>query len=178
MSDLIKDIRNNRIQAFRHLFNDYSPMLCALAHQYIADRECCKDIAQDALLTYWELRERFDDIRQVKSFLYITTRNKSLNVLKHEQFKDESASMPDIIADEVLEDRIIRQETYLQVRRSVESLPGQMQRIIRLSMSGKRNSEIARILSISEGTVHSLKKTAYKKLRIILKEHFFLLLFI
>lgn len=99
-------------------------------------------------------------------------------MLKHEQFKDESASMPDIIADEVLEDRIIRQETYLQVRRSVESLPGQMQRIIRLSMSGKRNSEIARILSISEGTVHSLKKTAYKKLRIILKEHFFLLLFI
>lgn len=178
MSDLIKDIRNNRIQAFRQLFNDYYPMLCALAHQYIADRECCKDIAQDALLTYWELRERFDDIRQVKSFLYITTRNKSLNVLKHEQFKDESASMPDIIADEVLEDRIIRQETYLQVRRSVESLPGQMQRIIRLSMSGKRNSEIARILSISEGTVHSLKKTAYKKLRIILKKHFFLLLLI
>ena len=42
-------------------------------------------------------------------------------------------------------------------------------------MCGKKNSEIAAELSIAEGTVHALKKAAYKKLRKKLKEHFYLL---
>ena len=45
------------------------------------------------------------------------------------------------------------------------------------AMQGKKNAEIAAELSISEGTVHTLKKTAYKKLRDRLQEHFYLLLF-
>lgn len=44
-------------------------------------------------------------------------------------------------------------------------------------MQGKKNAEIAVQLSISEGTVHTLKKTAYKKLRDRVAEHFYLLLF-
>ena len=52
-----------------------------------------------------------------------------------------------------------------------------MRKIIELAMQGKKNAEIAVQLSISEGTVHTLKKTAYKKLRDRLQEHFYLLLF-
>ena len=70
----------------------------------------------------------------------------------------------------------MRQETFLLVRKAIATLPPQMQRIVKLYMAGKHNQEIAEILQISEGTVHSLKKTAYKKLRAILKEEFFLLI--
>ena len=179
MSNLVEDIRNNNTKAFQELFNDYYPVLCIFAHQYITDLEQCKDIAQDTLLTYWEHRHTFDNIYQVKSFLYTTSRNKSLNIIKHNRFIEEDTTLKDNIPTvEELENEIIRQETYLQVRQSVARLPMQMQRVIRLSMAGKRNSEIAEILSISEGTVHSLKKTAYRKLRDTLKEHFFLLFFI
>lgn len=68
-------------------------------------------------------------------------------------------------------------ETYLLVRKAVGALPVQMRKIIELAMQGKKNAEIAAELSISEGTVHTLKKTAYKKLRDRLQEHFYLLLF-
>ncbi len=75
------------------------------------------------------------------------------------------------------ENEVIRQETYLLVRKAVGALPVQMRKIIELAMQGKKNAEIAAQLSISEGTVHTLKKTAYKKLRDRLQEYFYLLLF-
>ena len=44
-----------------------------------------------------------------------------------------------------------------------------MRNIILYSMKGLKNHEIADKLQISEGTVHTLKKFAYRKLRESLK---------
>ena len=40
------------------------------------------------------------------------------------------------------------------------------------------NSEIAEKMNLSEGTVHAYKKEAYKKLRISLKDYYYLLPFL
>lgn len=177
MEQLVNDIRNGNIRAFKQLFEDYYPILCVYSQQYITDPESCKDIAQEVLLTYWERRKNFNEIHQLKSFLYTATRNRCLNWLKHATFIDEEFEKTRNISDEdVFEEEIMRQETFLLVRKAIATLPPQMQRIVKLYMAGKHNQEIAELLQISEGTVHSLKKTAYKKLRAILKEEFFLLI--
>ena len=67
------------------------------------------------------------------------------------------------------EAEIIEQETFRIVRKAVEELPTQMRNIILYSMKGLKNNEIADKLQISEGTVHKLKKIAYRKLRESLK---------
>ena len=64
------------------------------------------------------------------------------------------------------------------VRKAIEGLPPQMRTIIKYAMEGLKNPRIASEMGIAEGTVHALKKTAYRKLREQLKEHFYLLLFI
>lgn len=176
MDQVITDIRNGNISAFKRLFEDYYPILCVYAQHYIADPEPCKDIAQEVLLTCWERRTDFNELQRLKSFLYTATKNRCLNMLKHDAYIDGNYDQTIHTNDYEIEDEIIRQETFLLVRKAVADLPTQMQRIIRLSLQGKRNQEIARMLGISEGTVHSLKKTAYKKLRTALKEHFILLL--
>ncbi len=178
MDQLITDIRNGNIRAFKQLFEDYYPILCVYAQRFIADPEPCKDIAQEVLLTYWERRKDFCEIHQLKSFLYMATKNRCLNVLKHDAYIDNNFDQASRMSDYEIEEEIIRQETFLLVRKAVSGLPTQMQRIIRLSLMGKHNHEIAQILHISEGTVHSLKKTAYKKLRDALREHLILLLLI
>ena len=74
---------------------------------------------------------------------------------------------------------IIEQETFHMVRKAVEELPTQMRNIILYSMKGLKNHEIADKLQISEGTVHTLKKFAYRKLRESLKGiNYTLLLFL
>ena len=182
MNGLIEDIKQGDRAAFRELFEDYYPILCVFAMKYIRDEEQCKDVAQETLLTYWQNRADFEDIFKVKGYLYRVARNRCLNMIKangevlkaHLEHCVKEALTE---SEAYFENEVIRQETYLLVRKAVGALPVQMRKIIELAMQGKKNAEIAAELSISEGTVHTLKKTAYKKLRDRLQEHFYLLLF-
>ena len=178
IENIIADIRRGNKQAFKKLFDDYYPILCVFASHYIEDKEVCKDIAQDVLLAYWERKEDFDNILKVKSFLYTVTRNKCLNHLKHEQLDIPNFSGQEEF-DSGFEAAIIEQETFHMVRKAVEELPTQMRNIILYSMKGLKNHEIADKLQIAEGTVHTLKKFAYRKLRESLKGiNYTLLLFL
>lgn len=168
IENIITEIKRGNKQAFKELFDDYFPILCVFSTHYINDKEVCKDISQESLLAYWERKEDFNDILKVKSFLYTVTRNKCLNQLKHAQldltdFPSQEESETDFEA------AIIEQETFRLVRKSVEKLPAQMRNIIIYAMEGLKNHEIADKLQISEGTVHTLKKIAYRKLRESLK---------
>ena len=177
MDSIIESIRQGDKTAFRELFEDYYPILCVFAMKYIRDEEQCKDIAQETLLTYWQNRQDFEDIYKVKGYLYMVARNRCLNVIRREHVDEHYVQEALLESDGYFENEMIRQETYLMVRKAVDALPSQMRRIIELAMQGKKNAEIAGELAIAEGTVHTLKKTAYKKLRDQLKEHFYLLLF-
>lgn len=101
-----------------------------------------------------------------------------LNHLKHEQLDIPNFSGQEEF-DSGFEAAIIEQETFHMVRKAVEELPTQMRNIILYSMKGLKNHEIADKLQISEGTVHTLKKFAYRKLRESLKGiNYTLLLFL
>ena len=50
-----------------------------------------------------------------------------------------------------------------------------MRAVINFSLDGLKNSEIAEKMNLSEGTVHSYKKEAYKKWKVSLREYSYLL---
>ncbi|MCQ4873602.1 RNA polymerase sigma factor [Butyricimonas paravirosa] len=180
MRDIVSYIKSGDLNAFKELFEDYYVMLCVFAARYLKDDEQCKDVAQEALSGYWERREDFNDIYKVKGYLYTVTRNRCLNILRHvkvsqgylKEYEEELES------ECTFEDHVIEQETYLIVRKAVDSLPPQMRTIIRYALDGLKNPQIAKEMGIGEGTVRSLKQTAYRKLREQLKEHFYVLLFL
>ncbi|MDR0892312.1 MAG: RNA polymerase sigma-70 factor [Mediterranea sp.] len=159
----VSDIRHGCIRSFKLLFDDYYPVLCVFSSRFINDREMCKDIAQETLLSYWERRADFDSLSQVKGFLYTVVRNKCLNILRREPISVHDYYTNSI--DDDFESVIIEQETYTIVRQAVNNLPMQMRRVIFYAMEGMKNKEIAEKLGVSEGTVHTLKKIAYRKLR-------------
>lgn len=178
MRDIIADIKLGDLNAFKEFFDDYYVMLCVFAARYLRDDEQCKDVAQEVLSGYWERRKNFDDIYKVKGYLYTATRNLCLNILRHEKvnqsyLKDHGA---DLELECVFEDHVIEQETYFWVHKAIEELPPQMRKIIQYSLDGLKNPQIALEMGIGEGSVKSLKQTAYRKLREQLKEHFYVLL--
>ena len=177
---IVSDIKRGDLLAFKELFDDYYIMLCVFAARYLKDDEQCKDVAQEALIGYWERREDFDDIYKVKGYLYTVTRNHCLNILRHEKVSLNYRKMyeEELESERVFEEQVIEQETYLLVRNAVDKLPPQMRKIIRYSLDGMSNPQIAKEMGIGEGSVKSLKQTAYRKLRAQLKGHFYLLLFI
>ena len=146
--------------------------------KYIRDEEQCKDVAQETLLTYWQNRADFEDIFKVKGYLYRVARNRCLNMIRREQVDEHFVKEALTESEAYFENEVIRQETYLLVQNAVDKLPPQMRRIIRYSLEGLNNPQIAKEMGIGEGTVKSLKQTAYRKLKDQLKEYFYLLLFL
>ena len=109
-------------------------------------------------------------MHQVKAFLYTAVRNKALNELEHSKVVFEYAQkVIEKKKDSFFHDAVVEEETY-------RILPDQMRAIMRLAMEGKKNAEIAEQLNVSVETVHTLKKIAYKKLRIYLKEYYYFLI--
>ena len=64
----------------------------------------------------------------------------------------------------------IQEETIRLIYEAIESLPENCKNIIDLSLKGLKNDAIAETLKISVNTVKTHKKTAYKILRIKLKD--------
>ncbi len=100
-----------------------------------------------------------------------------MNYLKREQVNQAYLDSASRESESYFEDNVIEQEMFMLVHKAIEVLPPQMRTIIHYAMDGLKNPQIALEMGIAEGTVHSLKKTAYRKLREQLQEHFYLLLF-
>ena len=137
MNGLIEDIKQGDRAAFRELFEDYYPILCVFAMKYIRDEEQCKDVAQETLLTYWQNRADFEDIFKVKGYLYRVARNRCLNMIRREQVDEHFVKEALTESEAYFENEVIRQETYLLVRKAVGALPVQMRKIIELAMQGR-----------------------------------------
>lgn len=163
---------------FRFIFDKYYITLCMFANQYVEDDALAADIVQECFVKLWQLRDDFIYVHQIKSFLYTSVRNKSLNELEHTKVMNEYAQkVMEMGKDSFFQDKVIAEESYRILVDAIDKLPPQMKNIMRLALEGKTNPEIAEALNISGETVHSQKKIAYRKLRGYLKDYYYLLFY-
>ncbi len=125
-----------------------------------------KDIAQEVIIRFWEHPER-DKITSVSDFLFIMTRNASLNYLRGR--KREEKRYLNILSELEKEQEffnILVEEEHNQLLISaINKLPKENARIIRYALSGFNNKEIANLLGISVNTVKSIKYSEMRRLK-------------
>ncbi len=166
---IVSKIASGNLKAFREFFDRTYPVLCSFASRYLGgDRATCEDVAQDVLLKYWEGRGGYSSIEEVKGFLYTAARNRCINILRKEQVGERYTMFVKQSGDTSIEEAMFEHEVLALLRQAVGNLPAQMRRIIEYSLEGMRNAEIAQAMNIAEGSLHKLKKIAYKKLREVL----------
>jgi len=159
-------------ETFKKLFDDFYVSLCLFTERYIDDAEAANDLVQECFIKLWQKREDFQYVRQVKSFLYTSLRNAAINELDHRKVMLKYAEGIRKKTDEVFfHDQVVEEETYRILTHAIEQLPNQTQKVMQLALEGHDNKEIAALLDISDGTVHTLKKIAYKRLRQGLKDY-------
>lgn len=145
------------------------------ANQYVEDEEMAADIVQECFVKQWQHREDFVYLHQVKAYLYTSVRNKALNVLEHRKVVSEyERKVLDKAQESFFHDKVIAEESYRILVNAIDKQPQQMRNIMQLALEGKTNPEIADVLNVSGETVHSQKKTAYRKLREYLKDYYYL----
>lgn len=168
MQCLVEKISQGDDKAFKKFFESFFIPLCNFAKRFDLSDDISEDLAQEALLKYWQRRANFNNFNQVRSFLYMTVRNAAFNELQHIEIIEKvhshlSESLP--VTEPDIHDAIVEEETYRRLRDAIQLLPKRSREIMLLTLTGLGNDEIAEKLNISKETVRSLKKIAHKKLK-------------
>lgn len=167
---------------YRKLFDTLYTSLCIFANKYLDNLDASKDVVQDVFIKVWERKIEFEDESTIKSYLYTSVKNKSIDYLRSKHYKkNENRTIEDIekLNTEAffLKEAVIS-ETSSLIENAINTLPNRCAQVIRLSIKKFTNPQIAEELGISVNTVKTQKRLAYQKLRPLLKDYFILIAFI
>lgn len=164
---IIDQVNAGDKKAFKIVFDSYYNALCAFTYKYIPDQSEIEDIVQDVFISFWEHKKDFNHANAIKAFLFTSTRNNCLNILKHKLVKQkhESALIYELESEQFFTNHVIEEEAFNLLYREINSLPPSAQKIMLLALKGMKNKEIAEKLNISENTVKTQKKISYVKIK-------------
>ena len=168
----LKIALNDDEQAFRTLFLEFFPSLCVFAHKYVASRESCEDIVQDAFYKIWKNRKHLDIQISGRNFLITCVRNGCIDYLRRkdsEMLWRENELFSDTLQD--TEDFFSFKELEEMLQASLARMPESIRYAFEQNrFEGKTYSEIAAEQHISVKTVEAHITKALKQLRIDLKD--------
>ncbi|WP_276205031.1 sigma-70 family RNA polymerase sigma factor [Flavivirga aquatica] len=154
------------------MFNKYYKGLVVFANTFLIDIDECEDIVQNTFLQLWESKLVFPKEIALKSYLYITVKNKCLNKIKHYKVKENYQLQNKKRKEDsvLMEEGIIIQESAKLLHEAITFLSPRKKEIIDLALKGLSNKTISERLSIKIDTVKSLKTKAYKFLKAYLEK--------
>ena len=149
------------------IFDTYYVSLVHYANRFLTITDECEDLVQDVFVNLWEKENTFPDDLSLKIYLYKSVRNKCLNVIKHNKVKNKYAenTLLSLEDDTLFLKQILEEEIVNHLYKAIELLPERKKEIIKLSLKGFKNNEIAVALNLKLQTVKTLKSQAYKILR-------------
>lgn len=163
----------------KDLFKLYYPRLVHFSYQILHDQSQAEDLVQDTFVKLWNNCHLVSgDSIAIKNYLYTTTKNACLNILRHHKIAENHIqNQHNLLFEEAVLHKIIRSEVLAEIHQAINSLPFSCRQIFRLCyVDGMKNSQVADLLGISINTVKTQKQRGLKVLRLQLRPELFLLL--
>lgn len=168
--ELFENIKRNNLKSFEDLYFRYSKELFGFALGFIKNKEDAEDIVQDVYIYLWKNRHNIDIKTTVYGYLLNSIKNICLNKKKHISVKrkyenfvinnnlDKINPIEEIDSIHKLQD---------DVYKSINKLPEKCKEIfLKSCIDGMKYKEIANEMGISENTVKTQIKIAYRKIRL------------
>ena len=147
---LMKQLKLKSYRAFEVVFNRYYAGLYRFALAYLMNRELAEDVVQEVFCSLWTSSLSIPESTHLKSYLYASVKHACLEALIFSgtiEYEDN---------EDLLE----------KVKACLDKLPEQQRRVLELKVFRDMSyREIAETLNISELTVHTHIKRAYKFIR-------------
>ena len=164
--DVLTGINGKDRLVFKAFFEGNFSSIVMFADKYLNDMEAAADVAQECFIQLWRGDMTFETEDKVRGFL---------NKLKHDSIVSQYVKRGMLESEEYLRDNVIEEEVYSIVYKAIDELAPQSKKVILLSLQELSNGEIAEQLGISINSVRTLKQNAYKKLKGLLRDYFYLL---
>ncbi len=151
--------------SFELLFRKFFPALMAFARKFLPDEDDAREVVHNVFINLWEKRESMDTSTSLKSYLFRSVHNRSLNVIRDRK-KFSSEEVPDLASEVDVESQMDAMELEDKINKVIEGLPEKCREIFEMSrFEGLKYTEIAEKLNISVKTVENQMSKALKILR-------------
>ena len=158
-NELFQSIKDGETFALKTLFRKYYDNLCWFAYSIIKDRDSAEEVVSDVFIKLWEKREEITIQTSLKSYLYKSVKNLSLNYLKKATLKtetldtNEATMLKDIVNPEEI---LFYEELKDRIDSLIHKMPEKRKVIFEMSRFDELSfEEIAEILNISVYTVRN-----------------------
>lgn len=164
--ELILGLKESSTAAYKQLFIKYHTIILKFLTKMLGDESTAQDIAQNIFLKVWLGRNKLDENKSIKTYLYVLAKNEALNNIKHESRISQYDEGIQLKAPVGVQEVMNFKETNEIVRRCVEHMPEQRKYVFMMSrMDNLSNKEISQKLNISVRTVEKHIELALKDLR-------------
>lgn len=167
---VLTQIKEGNIKAFETLFRQYYTPLSLYAASITGETDVAEEIVEELFYVLWKDREKLEIFHSIKSYLYRSVRNRSIQYCEHQdvrkRYQDAVLSIPENVASADPQEQIEYKELQQLIDKTLKKLPERRFQIFRLHHTeGKKYSEIASLLSLSVKTVEKEMTRALQTLR-------------
>ena len=170
--DLMAVVDRKDPDAFEALYDRHGGAAYSLAYRIVGDAALAEDTTQEAFLSIWRSKARFDRARgSVRSWVLSVVRNRAIDALRRggahapKLDHDDDAALEAREAPERTDVEAIRRETSDELRAALESLPAEQSKVIKLAyFGGFSHSEIAEMINQPLGTVKGRMRLGLEKI--------------
>lgn len=180
---LLSRIREGDEGAFSLFYEQHWNVIHRFVMKYLKCQDLSNDVTQDIFIRIWEGRADLPEISSLKSYLFIVARNAAFNVLKKASVQEnlkEKIVLAAVASRNTTEDDLLSIEYLAHLKRVVETLPAQTQKIFSLCREEEKSyQEVSQMLGISKDAVKKHMVRSMKLLRLSIQNglHMFLSLF-
>jgi RNA polymerase sigma-70 factor (ECF subfamily) len=159
-------------RAFELIYDRHGGAAFSLAYRMVGNRVAAEDIIQEAFLSIWRSRMRYDRSRgSVRTWVLGIVHNRAIDALRRGALHDRRQETLDGVeerheAPERTDVEAARREEARSVQTALETLPDDQRRTIELAyFGGFTHSQIAELLDQPIGTVKGRMRLGLDKLR-------------
>jgi RNA polymerase sigma-70 factor (ECF subfamily) len=170
-------VQSGNPRAFELLYDRHGGAAFSLAYRMVGNRVTAEDVTQEAFLSIWRSRLRYDQARgSVRTWVLGIVHNRAIDALRRSVVHDRRRETIEGIeerqeAPERTDVEVARREEARSIRSALDTLPDEQRKTIELAyFGGFSHSQIAELLDEPVGTVKGRMRLGLDKMRRQLSE--------
>jgi RNA polymerase sigma-70 factor (ECF subfamily) len=173
--ELMQLVYRSKADAFEVIYDRHAGAAFSLAYRICSQRALAEDVVQEAFLSLWHSRTRYDRNRgSVRTWLLGIVHNRAIDALRRRSVRDRG-----LVHDEGIEERVAapdrtdlevaRREEAREIRDALDELPQEQSQVIELAyFGGMTHVQIAAKLQMPVGTIKGRMRLGLSKMRMAL----------
>ena len=165
-------VRDGDARAFELVYDRHGGAAFSLAYRMVGDRAIAEDITQEAFLSMWRSRVRYERERgSVRAWVLGIVHHRTIDALRRNLVHDRRRASAEGLeerqeAPERTDVEVARRDEARTVREAMQTLPDEQHEVIRLAyFGGFTHTQIAEMLDMPVGTVKGRMRLGLDKMR-------------